>query len=678
VEEVLLAGHAEVNAQNNNGAPPLFAAVQGGQLALMQALLAAGANPNLKDSKDRTALNYAIKTSPEIIQALLKAGTDPNTLDAEGRTPLSYATEQDGVEVINLLLKAKADPNGGTTNQPLFVSIENRRTASAELLLQAGADANATGTLVHDGVLVNGAWHYAGGGRKTIDSVRPLAMAVESGQLPMVQLLLKYKANPNDPPDGVGDLLCSAVPNTNMLAALLDAGAKAEARRPTDNSTPLTAAVFSTDVTAVRLLLKHHADPNGRVPNGSPLAFSALTDTNILEALLEAGVNVELTDSTTDINGDRPNWTLLAGAAWVGSSAAVERLLLRGANPNARDAIGNTPLHWAIHINRPNPHGPALQIVKLLLEHGADPNVRNKRSGIPLDWAKEQLQTPAEQALAEQIIALLRQHGALDQLPHWDSITVSRPSASFSHVMFRSNTNDWNRFTLLELIVNFYDSSESHSVPSGPGSVSFYPVNSLLPFPDLAHITIVRPSRDSTNATRRVVNLLNQTNGIDCSQDVPLMFGDTVEIPERDHALGESAARLLNPERAVLYGHIRGTVRMMAHGQTVELSFSRNGRQAVIDEVLNQPEARAVLLTSSDLSKVKVKRSEPKTGKVREWTLDCSGRSANSNPSLYPGFPGGVPGRPPLSYQWQEGANNFEGSSDFWLENGDVIEVPEK
>ena len=47
---------------------------------------------------------------------------------------------------------------------------------------------------------------------------------------------------------------------------------------------------------------------------------------------------------------------------------------------------------------------------------------------------------------------------------------------------------------------------------------------------------------------------------------------------------------------------------------------------------------------SSDLSRVKVIRRDPKTGKKREWVLDCSGDN------------------PPF----------------FWLRDGDVIEVPEK
>jgi hypothetical protein len=52
-----------------------------------------------------------------------------------------------------------------------------------------------------------------------------------------------------------------------------------------------------------------------------------------------------------------------------------------------------------------------------------------------------------------------------------------------------------------------------------------------------------------------------------------------------------------------------------------------------------------LLLASSDLSRMVVKRRDAATGKMHEWTVDCS-----------------IPGLPPK----------------FWLRNGDVIEVPEK
>jgi len=54
-----------------------------------------------------------------------------------------------------------------------------------------------------------------------------------------------------------------------------------------------------------------------------------------------------------------------------------------------------------------------------------------------------------------------------------------------------------------------------------------------------------------------------------------------------------------------------------------------------------------LVLSSSDLSRVKVTRRDPSTGKEREWVVDCS--KGDSAPA-----------------------------PDFWLRDGDRIEVPEK
>ena len=55
-----------------------------------------------------------------------------------------------------------------------------------------------------------------------------------------------------------------------------------------------------------------------------------------------------------------------------------------------------------------------------------------------------------------------------------------------------------------------------------------------------------------------------------------------------------------------------------------------------------------LVLASSDLSRVKVTRRDPKTGKNREWVVDCRGSFPEST------------------------------TPDLWLRDGDVIEVPDK
>ena len=67
----------------------------------------------------------------------------------------------------------------------------------------------------------------------------------------------------------------------------------------------------------------------------------------------------------------------LFSAAASGDLDEVKRLVLDcGLNPNIRDDIGETPLHYAALGGHPD-------VVKLLLEHGADPNVQGVEGNAP-------------------------------------------------------------------------------------------------------------------------------------------------------------------------------------------------------------------------------------------------------------------------------------------------------
>src|SRR6185437_445246 len=62
----------------------------------------------------------------------------------------------------------------------------------------------------------------------------------------------------------------------------------------------------------------------------------------------------------------------------------VKLLIDAGANVNARDTRGMTPLMLSISTDRPDP-----QIIRLLLAKGADTSVRSKRGETALDWANK-------------------------------------------------------------------------------------------------------------------------------------------------------------------------------------------------------------------------------------------------------------------------------------------------
>jgi uncharacterized protein len=99
------------------------------------------------------------------------------------------------------------------------------------------------------------------------------------------------------------------------------------------------------------------------------------------------------------------------GAEWLDDSAAIEALperpdapqlveamLKHGANINAREKDGLTPLQWATMYNRRN-------TVWVLLEHGADVNVKDRN-----EWTA--LMTAAALDTSPDVVLLLLDHGA--------------------------------------------------------------------------------------------------------------------------------------------------------------------------------------------------------------------------------------------------------------------------
>jgi ankyrin repeat protein len=548
VIDVLLANKADVNAPDNLGNTPLLTAARHGQVKIVQTLLAAGANLNME--------------------------TD------QGRTLLSFAAVSGSPETVKLLLDAKADPNGGVLDAPLLVAIHNNDVESAELLLQSGANSNKK-SFVDWAISFNNTTYYQG------NSVTPLFLAVSTKQLPMVQLLLKFKADPND-----------------------------------------------------------------SQTEGEPLLFRALDNPDILEALLAAGGKVDSRTST--------GYHLLEYAIGDNNAASLEILLKHGANPNASSFQGDTPLHYAARKT------VDAKFFELLFDYKADPNVRNDYGRTPLDLLKDHLGQPSLDTAAKvainELIDLLHQHGALDKLPDWDRITVSRSSENFSRAVFQKDTNDWNQFSLLELIGSI-DNSYNYNGP-----------NNLLAFADLAHIIVIRPSTTGATAKRIEVNLLNSTNGVDCTKDIPLKFGDVVEIPEREHTLAESAVYLSNDQSTTILNYFRrrsGAAKLIvAGGQTIRLPLQAFYSQ--IGYVLHGAAAQSVLTSSSDLAHIKVTRHDATTGKNHEWIMDCSDRQNSSSQFI---------SQPTFIYRQAElmnNANSTQPTTDLWLRDGDVIEVPEK
>ena len=388
----------------------------------------------------------------------------------------------------------------------------------------------------------------------------------------------------------------------------------------------------------------------------------------------------------------------------------AELLLQAGANPDLADANGNTLLHVAV--------GLRMKLTVALLQRGANPNVVNRSGETPLSLVLSALkqsrpqvggvvtmpgvpQPPtfyqggpgliSEQAAAyEEIARLLRAHGADEFLQRRGFISAVRgPQQRVT--IFSKGTNNVNRYTLMEFLAAVYEQGGSDFA-----------------FPDFAKITIHRvatwkgpltnlpPGVHSVNAMATVntktpilVNFAALLAATNCAGDLPLEWGDEVEIPMADHPVSAQWPGMVGRGGIVMSGPLANqpsqgqevfneclqrVVRFTAGGTNVTFDLlpafadlrrgPSNSRRSpffrLSATVLRDNRFRNLLRSSSDLSRVTVTRLDPQTKETKKMTFDLN---AVALPDV--SYSSGTP--PPIPW-----------AHDLWLRDGDVIEVPEK
>lgn len=218
----------------------LIMATKGKRFAVVQRLLAVGADPNFSSPVTGvTPLIEAIGVGrSDIVGVLLAAGADPNFLSPKmAVTPLIEAIESGQAELVRVLLAAGADLNllDATGMSPLIKAIENGRDDIVKILFAASAGSDAG--VVSDGSASSEGGAVRRGANPNLIAAgnTPLTRAVQTGQPKMVELLLAQGADPN---------------------LMNEAG-----------DTPLLLAAQAGQLEMVRLLLDRGADP--RIPNRS-------------------------------------------------------------------------------------------------------------------------------------------------------------------------------------------------------------------------------------------------------------------------------------------------------------------------------------------------------------------------------------------------------------------------
>lgn len=198
---------ANLNPSNRGGQHELYRAAANGDVKLVQALLAAGANPNGNDVKFSPLLVAARNGRTDVVRILLDEGVNVDSIGSWGQTPLMETAWGGHVDTANLLLSRGADILRGY-NRP-GTALWQARLANQPEIVQL--------LMRH-------------GGRNCKDAESVLTAAVEDGDTEIVKALLAGGVDPRDVTATPLVLPLTEVAakqgNEEMLMLLRQAGAK--------------------------------------------------------------------------------------------------------------------------------------------------------------------------------------------------------------------------------------------------------------------------------------------------------------------------------------------------------------------------------------------------------------------------------------------------------------------
>jgi ankyrin repeat protein len=289
----------------------LLYAAREGCVECARHLIEAGADPNLEDPERITPLGMALMNLHfEVAAYLIKAGADVDKWDLFGRSPLYMAAD-----VSTLPVKG----NGAMAVLPSEDSITALDVG--RMLLDAGANPNLQ---LKRRPPYRDVPQDRGGDTILAQGATPLLRAARAGDAPFVELLLTHKALVDLPSkEGVTPL---------MAAAGVEFG-----DRVTRGRNRTTEGVLAT----MRLLLDAGADINARmVTEPGRNAGDGLSQAARFAVALRRPSQVPSPLAV-------PHQTALHGAAQRGLTPLVKFLADNGADLQAKDAIGRTPLDLA-------------------------------------------------------------------------------------------------------------------------------------------------------------------------------------------------------------------------------------------------------------------------------------------------------------------------------------------
>ncbi|XP_076279889.1 uncharacterized protein LOC143208872 [Lasioglossum baleicum] len=357
--ELLINYGANVNVKNSLGETPIVNAIENRDKKMIELLLTNGAD--IKE--DPKVLRAAVENGNlKIVEDILTDCADVNMLligCSEFDTwapPLHKAVKRKQVQMVELLINYGANVNvkNSLGETPIVNAIENRDKKMIELLLTNGADIK--------------------------EDPKVLRVAVENGNLKIVEDILTDCADVNMLLIGCSEFDAWAPPlhravkrkQVQMVELLINYGANVNVKN-SQGETPIFDAIRSRDKQMIKLLLSNGAD----IKEDPKVLRAAVENGNlkIVEDILTDGADVNMLLIANSSIGRR---FLFLHKAVMQKQVKMAKLLIKyGANVNAKDSEGATPIFYAINKRD-------TEMIELLLINGADikfhPNIQRVKS----------------------------------------------------------------------------------------------------------------------------------------------------------------------------------------------------------------------------------------------------------------------------------------------------------
>ncbi|MEX1012089.1 MAG: ankyrin repeat domain-containing protein [Waddliaceae bacterium] len=320
--------------------------MQSGSTETLKFLLKAGVDPVLiySEAGIKDFHEAAARNNPEKMKALIDKGVDVDEPSRDGGTALHVAAENGDLNILDLLLSAKANIHVAMHNgvTPLQLAAQNGRLEVVKWLLKSGVNVNAS----------------------ACDNSTALHDAAERGQSAVVKVLLEAGTDVNATLlNGVSPLqLAAQAGHLKTAKELIHANACIN-HLAIDNSTALHGAAQNGHLSVLRALVQAGADVNAVSIHGYNALFPAAQNGHfdVIKELISAG--------TTPLIRTLDGVTALHIAAQNGHRNIVNALLIdkdvKRDLLNATIYSGESALHLAVR----NRH---LDVVKKLLDEGAE------------------------------------------------------------------------------------------------------------------------------------------------------------------------------------------------------------------------------------------------------------------------------------------------------------------